>query len=268
MIKSYYGIEQTPFSTNNISLLPFQQTIYDILKVHSQQGGFCLLMGDPGTGKSVIKEAIIHQKDKMIEAVHIGRTLHTYTNTIKILCQAFNIEFEGDSFKCEKRLIEEAYNLKRSNKMLIIIIDEAHLMEVETLRKLRLLFEDFPKNYNLILVGQKDLLHTIGLKSNEDIKSRITYSNLLSKLTTDDIREFIVAQLDKVGLGHNVFTEEALSLIARSAEGILRKVRNLCLSSMVEAVRNRTRTIDIDIVNQVLIQPHWRLETDIKPLEI
>jgi MSHA biogenesis protein MshM len=268
MIKSYFGIEQTPFSRENITLLPFQQKIHEILNVHSSQGGFCLLLGEPGTGKSAIKDAIINSQEKMVKVVSVARTLHTYTNTIKILCQAFNIEHDGDSFKCEKRLIQEAQNLKRSGKRLVIIVDEAHLMETETLRKIRLMLEEFPKNHNLILVGQVPLLHNLALTVNEDIKSRITYSTTLNKLTTEDIKDFVVAQLDKVGVGHNVFTEDALSLIARSSEGVLRKVRNLCLSAMLEAVYNQTRNIDIGIINSVLIQPHWRLQTDIKPMEV
>ena len=147
MIKSYFGIEKTPFSNEHVELLKHQQSIFDILKVHSQQGGFCLLMGQPGTGKSTIRDAIISQSDKLTEIISISRTLHTYRNSIKILCQAFKIEDSGDSFKCEKRLIEEAYNLKRKGKNMIIIVDEAHLMESDTLRRLRLLLEDFPKNY-------------------------------------------------------------------------------------------------------------------------
>ena len=159
MIRSYFGLAQNPFSVENITLLPHQQEIYDIIQVHSQQGGLCLIMGEPGTGKSVIKEAILQGASKRMTVVSIARTLHTYTNTVKLLCHAFNIEFNGVSFKCEKRLIEEAFSLNRQGKMLITIIDDAHLMEMQTLRKLRLLFEDFPKNHNIILSGQPELLY-------------------------------------------------------------------------------------------------------------
>lgn len=82
------------------------------------------------------------------------------------------------------------------------------------------------------------------------------------KLISDDIEAFILAQLDKCGLGHNVFTQDAIALITRSSDGILRRIRNLALSSMLEAVRARTKSIGIDIVNKVLIQPHWRNEYD------
>ena len=139
MIRSYFGIENNPFSMEDIELLPHQQEVYDILQVHSQQGGLCLVMGEPGTGKTVIKDAIKHGASKRMAVVTVARTLHTYNNTLKILCQAFNIEFESVSFKCEKNLIEEAFSLNRQGKMLVTIIDDAHLMEMQTLRKLRLL---------------------------------------------------------------------------------------------------------------------------------
>ncbi len=137
-------------------------------------------------------------------------------------------------------------------------------MDMQTLRKLRLLFEDFPKNHNVILIGQPQLLHNMALKVNEDIKSRVTYSTLLKKLNADDMMEFILKELDTAGLPHNTFSENALALIIRSSDGILRKVRNLSLSCMVESVRSRKKIIGIDNVNRVLIQPHWRIEKDIE----
>ena len=147
--------------------------------------------------------------------------------------------------------------------MLVTIIDDAHLMEIEILRRLRLLFEDFPKNHNIILVGQTGLLYNMSLKINEDIKSRVTYSNIMKKLNPDQMKDFILAQLDRVTLAHNIFTDEALNLIIRSADGILRRAKNLCLSCMLEAVRSRKKSIDLENVNSVLIQPHWRLEQDL-----
>ncbi len=263
MIRSFYGITDNPFSSRKITLLQQQQEIHDTLRVHCQQGGLCLVLGIPGTGKSMIKESLQKLSEKEQLVASVARTLHTYTNTVKILCEAFHIEFEGSSFKCEKRLIEQAYDLNRAGKALITIIDDAHLMDMTTLRKLRLLFEDFPKNHNLILFGQPPLLHNLALQVNQDIKSRITYSVITKRLNPDDMQAFVLTELDRIGLGHNTFSEAALDLIVRSADGVLRKTRNLCLACMLQAVRAANKIIDIDNVNRVLIQPHWRNETDI-----
>jgi MSHA biogenesis protein MshM len=263
MIRAFYGISDNPFSTRNLKLLPPQQEIHDTLRVHCQQGGLCMVVGSPGTGKSVIKESLEQGSDKKQLIASVARTLHTYTNTVKILCEAFHIGFEGSSFNCERRLIEEAVNLNRTGKTLATIIDDAHLMDIDTLRKLRLLFEDFPKNHNLILMGQPGLLSNLALNVNQDLKSRVTYSVITRRLNPDDMQAFILAELDRVRLGHNTFTQAALDLIVRSADGVLRKTRNLCLGCMLEAVRANEKIIDIDAVNRVLIQPHWRKECDL-----
>lgn len=263
MIRAFFGLSADPFANRDLALLPPQQEICDALKVHCQQGGLCLVLGVPGTGKSVIKAHLEQAADARQVFVSVNRTLHTYTNTIKILCQAFRIDADGSPFTCEKRLIQEAVGLNRLGKSLVTIIDDAHLMEMTTLRRLRLLFEEFPKNHNVILIGQPVLLSSLALAVNADIKSRVTYSAIARRIDPDRMQAFILSQLDRAGLGHNTFSQGALELITRSADGILRWARNLCLSCLLEAVRDRTKNIDIDIVNRVLIQPHWRKECDL-----
>ena len=62
--------------------------------------------------------------------------------------------------------------------------------------------------------------------------------------------------------GHQQFTADALALVVRASGGVLRRVRNLCLGALLEAVRDRTKTVDLKQVNSVLLQPHWREHRD------
>jgi MSHA biogenesis protein MshM len=263
MIRSFFGLQRNPFDLRDFELLPLQQEIHDTLKVHCQQGGLCLVLGVPGTGKSVIKQSLQRLPENQHLVATVARTLHTYTNTVKILCDAFRIEFDHSAFKCERHLIEQAFALNHSGKCLTTILDDAHLMDMANLRKLRLLFEDFPKNHNLVLVGRPSLLADLDLGVNQDIKSRVTYSVVTKRLNPDAMRDFIHRELDRVGLGHNSFTLPAVDLIVRAADGVLRKARNLCIGCMVEAVRSANKTIDIDNVNRVLLQPHWQKDADL-----
>jgi type II secretory pathway predicted ATPase ExeA len=263
MIRSFFGLTHNPFELRerDLQLLPQQQEVFDTLKVHCQQGGLCLVLGVPGTGKSVLKQALVRLPEKQHLVATVARTLHT--NTVKILCDAFRIEFASSAFKCERRLIEQAFSLNHAGKCLTTILDDAHLMDLANLRKLRLLFEDFPRNHNLVLIGRPCLLANLDLGVNLDIKSRVTYSVITKRLNPDGMREFIGRELDRAGLGHNTFTQAALELIVRSADGVLRQARNLCVSCLIEAVRSGSRTIDIDNVNRVLMQPHWQKEADL-----
>jgi type II secretory pathway predicted ATPase ExeA len=262
MIRAHFGLQKNPFDAESLALLAHQQEVFEILKVHAQQGGLCLVLGEPGTGKSVLKQALLLHDPKRLITPVVNRTLHTYHNTLRILCQAFQIEFNGHDHHCERLLVQEAFRVHRSGKMLVPIIDDAHLMQTESLRKLRLLFEDFPRSHNLVLIGQPPLLQSLALSINEEIRSRVTYSVVLPRLGPEAIEAFILAEFDRAGLGHHTFTQDALALVVRSGEGLLRRTRNLCLGALIEAVRDQTRTVDLKQVNRVLIQPHWRKDCD------
>ena len=118
-----------------------------------------------------------------------------------------------------------------------------------------------PPNHNLVLIGRPSLLVSLNLGVNQAINSH--HLLITNRLNSDAMRDFILRELDRVGLGHNTFTRPAIELIVRSADGVLRKARNLSVGCMIEAVRSANKTIDIDNVNRVLMQPHWQKEADL-----
>lgn len=257
MIKSIHGVTKEPFSRTGFTLLGQQKEIFDVIKIHSQQGGFSVVIGEPGAGKSVLREHIESlEKERDVTVVSCSRTLHTYWQILAQLADSFKIEAPEKSL--EKDLITCAYNHIKDRKTLYILIDEAHLLDMHVLRKLRLLFERFPKKHNLVLFGQRDLLHYLSLNVNQDIKSRITYSANIKRQNDDDMERYIVKELEAVGMGANTFNENAIELIIRSAQGNLRLCRNLCYGSLIDAARVAQKIVTITHVNSVLIQPHWR----------
>jgi MSHA biogenesis protein MshM len=107
------------------------------------------------------------------------------------------------------------------------------------------------------------MLDKLRLLVNDDLRSRITYSHVMKPLLAEELQAYVLRELDRVGLGHNTFTEEALDLVLRSSEGLLRRCRNLCVSALLEAVRDHTKTVDLPQVNRILLQPHWRTNRDL-----
>lgn len=257
MIKSLLGITKEPFNRSELTLLPQQKIIVDIVKIHAQQGGFSVIVGEPGVGKSVLREHIeSFQSERDVTVVSCSRTLHTYLQILQQLAESFKLESAINNL--EKNLIQHAFNHVRERKTLYIVIDEAHLLDMHVLRKLRLLFEQFPKKHSLILLGQRDLLYYLSMIVNQDIKSRITYSAHLVPLNDGDLEGYIIRELENVRLGINTFDSGAIEIILRSARGNLRLCRNLCYGSLIEACRETKKIVTITHVNSVLVQPHWR----------
>lgn len=257
MIKSIHGVTKEPFNRSELTLLIQQQQILDIIKIHAQQGGFSVIVGQPGVGKSVLKEHLERLGgERETTVVSCSRTLHTYLAILKQLAESLKIEAPAKDL--EKALIRCAFEHIRERKTLYILIDEAHLLDMQVLRKLRLLFEQFPKKHNLVLFGQRDLLHYLSLNVNQDIKSRITYSATIKPLNDEDLERYIAKELEAARMGINTFSEAAVELIIRQAQGNLRLCRNLCYGSLIEACRETQKIVTIAHVNAVLIQPHWR----------
>ncbi len=257
MIQSHFGISRAPFTLDEQPLLQAQKDILEHLRVHCHQRGLCLIAGIPGTGKSVLRKAFAQSGDRRV-CPHITRTMHTYSNTLRILCESLAIEYEGGDLKCEKQVIEQAHALHRQGKAIALTIDDAHLMPPQHLRKLRLLLEDTPGNYAIIVFAQTELLAKLALAVNDDLRSRISYSALLKPLLPEDLEAFILRELERCGLAHSRLQEAALHLIASSCQGILRNAVNLTTASLVQAVRTQTTSVNTDHVNAALMQPHWR----------
>lgn len=257
MINAVWGISHPPFQREPNELLAQQQEILHIINIHAHQGGFCVVLGQPGVGKTVLREHIERMDShREYAVVSCSRTLHTYRQIAWQLADAFKLDTTEKTI--EKDLIEAAFAQVKARKTLYILIDEAHLLEIGVLRKLRLLFERFPKKHNLVLFGQPELLHSLSLSANQDIKSRITFSVTLKPLNDEDLQTYIVNELERAKMGINTFDEGAMTLIIRSAEGNLRLCRNLCLASLIEAARETQKVVSITHVNHVLVQPHWR----------
>ena len=257
MIKTTFGLTREPFYRSDVALLPQQAEAMEMIRIHAQHGGFCVIVGNPGVGKSVLREHLEQLgKERDTVVVSFTQTMHTYQPILKQLAESLQVSAApGD---IEKELVLAAYRHVQSQKTLYIVIDEAHLLDVAILRKLRLLFERFPKKHNLVLLGHPELMFRLSMMCNEDIKSRISYSRQVLPLHDDDLAKFIIAELAAVGLGANTFDEAALQVVLRAVQGNLRLCRNLCYASLVAACLDRQRIVSVSHVNVALQQPHWR----------
>lgn len=93
MINSIWGISKAPFQRDKRSLLSQQKTIFDIIKIHAQQGGFSVIIGEPGVGKTVLREHLEQlDNDRQSTVISCSRTLHTYRQVVWQLAESFKLE--------------------------------------------------------------------------------------------------------------------------------------------------------------------------------
>lgn len=121
MIKAIWGITHEPFKRELPTLLSQQKHILDIIKIHAQQGGFSIVVGQPGVGKTILREHIEQwDKNREITVVSCSRTLHTYNHVLWQLAESFKLDTTQKHI--EKDLIELAFQHVGERKALYILI--------------------------------------------------------------------------------------------------------------------------------------------------
>src|SRR4051794_20036571 len=107
MIKSTFGITKEPFYRGDPALLPQQAEAVEMIGIHAQHGGFSVVVGHPGVGKSVIR-AHLEQLGKERETVVVAftQTMHTYRPILRLLADSMQVDAPMKDL--EKELVRAA----------------------------------------------------------------------------------------------------------------------------------------------------------------
>ena len=142
------------------------------------------------------------------------------------------------------------------NKKVVCILDEAHLLDKETLEELRFFMNtkiDSESPLALILVGQTELrTDKLNLQRYAAIRQRIDINCVLPHLDRAETDRYIASHLAYAGGNREIFTSRAVDEIYRSSTGIPRVINRICEKSLLYAFQQQKRLIDDHMVLYVI----------------
>ena len=219
--------------------------------------GFLGLIAKPGMGKTTI---LFHLLEKFNSSARTAFVFQTQCNSREFLRFLLaELGYEGDSQdivrlheEFNRRLLQEA----RSGKRMIVVIDEAQNLDPSVLETVRLL-SDFEtpraKLMHIILAGQPELADKLASPGLAQLRQRVSILHGLEPLPSWEIKNYIEHRMKIAGYeGDPVFTPEAYEEIAEFTEGIPRNVNNLCFNALSLAYALQKKTIDLDVVKEVI----------------
>lgn len=152
----------------------------------------------------------------------------------------------GDSKRQLQQEIEVIRGVQR--KKVVCILDEAHLLEKETLEEFRFLLNyrfDSMSPMALVLVGQTELWENkLKLQRYAAIRQRIDMYCTLPHLDRSETEQYIASHMDYSGCGQEIFTTKALDEIHKASAGIPRMINRVCEKALMYAFQNQKRLID------------------------
>ena len=262
MYEEYFHFEHTPFSRNVPPEMLYESRAMEEtlgrLKYVADKKLFAVVTADPGCGKSTLIRRFSEElKNGDYVILYLSDSKLTPRWFYKGLLDQLGMDskfYRGDS----KRMLQQAIEIINGvqHKKVVCVLDEAHLLEKETLEEFRFLLNyrfDSESPMALILVGQTELWDAkLKLQRYTAIRQRIDMYCILPHLDRAETKDYIVSHLTYAGCDHDIFTDAALDEIYKSSSGIPRQINHISDKSLMYAYQQRKQLIDDHAVRYVV----------------
>lgn len=261
MYEQFFEMEHTPFSrevpADQLYESPYVADALGRLSYAADHQLFAVVTSDAGCGKSTLirKFAGSLPKEEYI-FLYISDSKLTPRWLYKGLLDQLGIEsrfYRGDA----KRQLQKEVEIIRGvqKKKVVIILDEAHLLEKETIEEFRFLLNyrfDSLSPMALVLVGQNELWERLNLQRYAAVKQRIDINCTLPHLDRSETARYIKTHLIYAKGRQDLFTDAALDDIYKESTGIPRRINRICEKSLMYAFQQNRRLIDDGMVRFVM----------------
>jgi len=222
-----------------------------------QRKGFVAVTGEVGVGKTTILRSYLEGTDsKRIRIVYVFNATLTFEQLLKQIISELGIPaVDDDPAQLVDSLFRYLIDEYKDDRNVVLIIDEAQNMPVETLERLRMLSNletSQDKLLQIILVGQPEFEQKLNLPELRQLKQRIAIRCRINALKSDESVAYIQHRLMKASSFHNpVFTKGAMKRIVKQAGGIPRIINIMCDNALVTAFGYQRKPVDIKIIKEV-----------------
>lgn len=245
MYTHFFGLVEAPFSISpNPKYLYMSERHGEALAhlVYGLQdgGGFVLLTGEVGTGKTTVSRCLLQQLPEGTEIAYILNPSLTERDLLAAICDEYHLSYAPDAgLKVLFDLIRDHLLANLANgKRSVVLIDEAqHLMPgvLEQLRLLTNLETDEKKLLQVVLIGQPELQQMLRQPLLRQLAQRITARYHLLPLTRSDVDAYVRFRLQIAGCVQPIFSTKAVTVLHRLSGGIPRLINLICDRAMLAA---------------------------------
>ena len=266
MYQDFFSLTTKPFSISPDPDFLFLSARHKEAIAHLQHGlqgygGFALLTGEVGTGKTTICRSLV---EEMGSNTDIAFILNPALNEIELLttiCDGFNVDYQNDNLEY---LFNQLTNWLITNHLqsrhAIVLIDEAQHLSYEALEQLRLLTNietDGKKLLQVILIGQTELQEKLKKEEFRQLAQSITARYHLLSLTKQESNFYIQHRLNIAGSSHAIFDKSALQEIFTTCGGIPRLTNILCDRALLAAYTQDSHIVTLKMVKQAIKEVHF-----------
>jgi len=235
MYRSHFGLRELPFGITPDTSFAFsctshQEALNTLLVAVANGEGFIKITGEVGTGKTLLCRRFLSTLDAGYVSAYIPNPCLDPRALMLALGEELGLQLDAgaDQHQLLKQLNSTLLDSARDGKRVVVCLDEAQAMPLETLEALRLLSNletEKRKLLQVVLFGQPELDLRLEAEAVRQLRQRITFQYHLGALSREELAYYLEHRLRVAGyVGPRMFTPRATMAIYRATRGIPRLV--------------------------------------------
>ena len=253
MCQSYFGLTEAPFAIAPDPRYLYmsqchQEALATLLYGVGSDGGFVLLTGDVGAGKTTLCRCLLEQMPETCDVAYIFNPKLTVVELLSTICDEFRIAYPAGNTSI-KLFVDfiNAYLLDAHAKgrRAVLIIDEAQNLSADVLEQMRLLTNletHQRKLLQIILLGQPELATLLERPELRQLAQRIVARYHLGPLDRAEVKSYVWHRLEVSGAKRHLIPASLMGKVHRLSNGVPRLINTLCDRALLGAyVQNKER---------------------------
>jgi MSHA biogenesis protein MshM len=246
MYREFFGLRERPFGITPdtsyfFAFTSYQEALNTLLVAVRTGEGFIKITGEVGTGKTLLCRKFLASLGGNYVTAYIPNPYLEPRTLLMAVAEDLRIPVDGtvDQHHLLKTLTLGLLNYARHGKRVVLCLDEAQAMPLETMEALRLLTNletEKRKLLQIVLFGQPELDDKLDHVSVRQLKQRISFHYRLGELGCAELEAYVAHRLAIAGYaGERLFTRKAMRLLYRASGGVPRLVNILAHKAMLLA---------------------------------
>ena len=254
MYTTYFGFDKAPFRITPDPEFFFSggnrgAVLEALLYAVSRGEGIVKVVGEVGSGKTMLCRMLERELPSDCDIVYLANPRLSPDEILHAIAVELELDVARDAAKLDVMRVLHGYLLEKHarNRRVVMFIEEAQGMALDTLEEIRMLSNletTQDKLLQIVLFGQPELNDKLAAHEIRQLRERITYSFDLMPLNRTEIRDYLNTRIRTSGFrGNDLFSAAAIRALERHSCGLLRRINILADKALLAAFARGERRI-------------------------